>query len=119
MKAAELKKLRSQLEEKRRELVDAYRRSQEAQRQPGDEGLLDLADRATEHYAKEFQYSLSDKDRELVRHVEEALQRMEEGSYGECQECGEAIAERRLKAIPWAQYCLDCQEKREARERTG
>lgn len=116
MKAAELKKLRDQLEEKREDLVESYRRSQETHRQPTDEGLLDLADRATEHYNKEFLYSLSDKDRQILRMVEEALERLDAGTFGECQDCGDEIAERRLKAIPWARLCLDCQEKQEAAE---
>lgn len=118
MKAAELEELREELEEKRRELLESYRRSQEGQREAGDEGQ-DLADRATEHYTREFQYSLSDKERESVRAVEEALERMEAGTFGECQECGEQISDRRLQAIPWARLCIECQEEQEAQEERG
>lgn len=114
MKAAERKKLREALEEKRREALESYRRTQAANREGGEEGLLDLADRASESYRKEFLYSLTDAERNLLRMVEDALQRIEEGTYEKCQSCGEKIGDRRLKAIPWASLCIDCQEQQEA-----
>ena len=82
--------------------------------QPGEEGLLDLADRATESYTREFLYRLSDGDREQIRRVDDALDRLEEGSYGKCEDCDEKIPPARLKAIPWALLCIECQEKVEA-----
>jgi len=83
--------------------------------QPGEEGLLDLADRATESYTREFLYRLSDADREQIRLVDDALHRLDDGLYGECEECGEKIPPVRLKAIPWALFCVKCQEETEAR----
>jgi DnaK suppressor protein len=50
----------------------------------------------------------------LLRSIELALQRIDDGSYGSCFECGEAIAEARLQAQPWAGLCIDCQSAREA-----
>lgn len=48
----------------------------------------------------------------MLREIERALQRVARGTYGECEACGEQISANRLKAIPWARYCLSCQEKR-------
>lgn len=114
MRAAEKKKLREQLEAKRRDLVASFRRTQEANRVRGiEDGPLDLADTATELYTQEFNYSLSENDRQQLAQIDAALERMEEGEYGKCEECGEAISAARLKAIPWAILCIDCQEKKE------
>lgn len=115
MKAEEEKKLREQLEERRRRLVASFRRNQEANRQRGDEeGPLDLADTANELYNQEFNYSLSENDRAQLTQIDAALERLDEGEYGECEECGEEISDKRLEAVPWAILCLDCQEKKEA-----
>lgn len=114
MRAALKKKFKAQLLTRRDELAEAYRRTQEANRRSGaEDGPLDLADTATELYTQEFNYSLSEGDRAQLLLVEEALQRIDNGDYGECEECGEAISEQRLKALPWAAYCITCQEKRE------
>lgn len=51
------------------------------------------------------------RSREL-KEIENALQRLAGGTYGECEACGELISPNRLKALPWARYCLSCQEKR-------
>jgi DnaK suppressor protein len=114
MRATEKKKLREQLERKRRETNEAYRRSQAVNREATGEPLQDLADQASEGYRKEFLYSLSDSDRATLLQVEEALRRMDEGTYEECMSCGEKIPLARLKAIPWASLCIDCQEQQEA-----
>jgi DnaK suppressor protein len=49
-------------------------------------------------------------EKSLLREVEEALSRVEEGSYGVCQECEEQISPKRLQALPWAKFCVRCQE---------
>lgn len=114
MRAALKKKLRKEIEARRSELVRSFRRSQEASRR-NDDGPLDLADTATELYTQEFNYSLSENDRSQLALVDEALARMDGGDYGECGECGEKISEARLRAVPWATLCLDCQEDKESR----
>ena len=50
-------------------------------------------------------------DVSLLREVEEALERIEEGAYGDCMDCDEPISTKRLEAIPWARYCISCQEE--------
>ena len=116
MRTTEKKRLRDQLEQKRREVGESYRRSQTVNREATAEPLQDLADQATEAYRKEFLYSLSDGEREILLQVEEALRRMDDGRYEECRSCGNKIPLQRLKAIPWASLCIECQELEEAKE---
>jgi len=51
--------------------------------------------------------------------VGSALQKLEEGNFGDCERCGEAIAEKRLEALPFARYCIECQRAIEEEERTA
>lgn len=116
MRTTEKNKLRDALENKRREANESYRRSQAVNREATAEPLQDLADQATESYRKEFLYSLSDGDRQTLLQVEEALRRMDDGTYEECISCGDKIPLARLRAIPWASLCIDCQERQESIE---
>ena len=79
-------------------------------------GSSDSADRADENYLKEFLFSLSENDRRLLRMVESALHRIDEGDFGQCISCGESIGSKRLQAVPWAAHCLACQERIEAEQ---
>jgi DnaK suppressor protein len=56
---------------------------------------------------------LSERERGMLREIDEALDRIDEGTYGICEECGEPIAETRLKALPYATLCVDCKADRE------
>ncbi len=114
MRATEENRIRAQLARKRRDANEAYRRSQAVNREATGEPLQDLADQASEGYRKEFLYSLSDGERATLLQVEEALRRMDEGTYEECTSCGNKIPLVRLKAIPWAALCIECQERQEA-----
>jgi DnaK suppressor protein len=80
---------------------------------PREEVSGDLVDQATDDYTKEFMNNLSSADLKTLKLIEEALEVIDTEEYGICQECGEEISEKRLKAIPWAQFCLNCQEKKE------
>lgn len=73
----------------------------------------DEGDKAESSYTKEFLLSLSDSERKQLQLVDEALQRIKENTYGKCQMCGKDVGIKRLKAVPWAPYCIHCQEKAE------
>jgi DnaK suppressor protein len=73
----------------------------------------DLVDKAETSYTKEFLLSLSDGEREQLLLIDEALKRLEHGEFGVCQLCQKEIGGKRLLAIPWTPYCIDCQEKAE------
>ncbi len=78
---------------------------------------LHMADVATDMYDREFNLGLASNDRETLARVGEALQRIEEGNYGLCVQCQKAIAPARLKAIPYVETCVKCQEVLESKQR--
>ena len=101
------------LRAKQRELVDSYQRDKAAGNASPDDGIQDLADKAASAYSKELNFSLSDAERNLLMAIDEAFNRISEGSYGTCTNCGNVIGEKRLAAVPWTAYCIDCQELQE------
>ena len=101
------------LQDKRRELVEAYIKNKTYGRDTEDGDTQDIADKATNAYTKEFLYSLSNSDRQLLQMVEDALTRLRAGHFGVCLECGEKMLPKRLEAVPWARHCIACQELEE------
>lgn len=77
---------------------------------------LHMADVATDMYDREFNLGLASNDRELLYKIGEALGRIKENIYGVCEVCDKPIAIARLKAIPYVETCLKCQEKIEQRK---
>lgn len=75
--------------------------------------VLHMADVATDMYDKEFSLGLASKDRELLQKIDDALVRIHHGTYGLCLGTKKPISEARLKAIPYAEYCLEYQEQLE------
>ena len=71
----------------------------------------DLVDKAESSYTKEFLLSLSAADRENLDLIDGAIKRLESGDFGDCQLCGSVIGSKRLNALPWTPYCIDCQQK--------
>ncbi len=103
-------KIRKRLTDKRDELLADLTKNREVSDETVDESAQDMADRATSAYTKEFAYSLSEADRKILLLIDEALGRLENGTYGTCVHCGGVVQEKRLEAVPWARHCLDCQE---------
>ena len=101
------------LHRKQHELLDSYERDKAAGNQLPDDGIQDLADKAASAYSKELNFSLSDGERNLLMLIDEAFNRIREGNFGTCTNCGNQIGEKRLSAVPWTPYCIDCQELQE------
>ena len=78
--------------------------------------VLHMADVATDMYDREFNLGLASNDREVLYKINLALKRIEDRNYGQCLECQKPIAAARLRAIPYAETCLKCQEKIEAKK---
>jgi DnaK suppressor protein len=74
----------------------------------------DLADQATGNNEVHIQLKLKQTDAKILQAIEEALRRIEKGTYGICKDCGEPIAEARLNAIPWTRSCIICKAKQSA-----
>ena len=81
------------------------------------ENLPDPADRATLESDRNFTLRIRDRERKLIGKIKEALGRIDDGTYGICEECGEGISEARLKARPVTTLCIDCKKKQEMDEK--
>ena len=110
---------RNMLEKKAQEV----RRSMSAQKAaqvvarldvPSDEGDL-----SQQHHEEWIFLNRNTIDMKLLREISDALQRIEQGTYGVCLECEEPISVKRLEAVPWARYCVTCQEQLAARAALG
>jgi DnaK suppressor protein len=94
--------------------ADEVRRSMSAQKAaqvvarpdyPTDEGDL-----SQQHHEEWIFLNRNTIDMKLLREIADGLQRIDDGSYGDCMECEEPISSKRLDAVPWARYCVSCQE---------
>ena len=74
----------------------------------------DMADQATGNNEVHIALKLKQTDAKILTAIEEALVRLDNGTYGNCRDCGEPIAEARLNAIPWTRVCITCKEKQNA-----
>src|SRR5215213_733556 len=101
------------LRQKQNQLLESYQRDKAAGNAQPDDGIQDLADKAASAYSKELNFSLSDGERNLLMLIDEAFARMKAGNYGTCTNCGATIGEKRLQAVPWTPFCIDCQELQE------
>lgn len=101
------------LRKKQNELFESYERDKAAGNAQPDDGIQDLADKAASAYSKELNFSLSDGERQLLMQIDEAFNRIKEGTYAVCTNCGATIGEKRLQAVPWTPFCIDCQELQE------
>jgi DnaK suppressor protein len=72
---------------------------------------MDVGDLSQFDLDSDINYSLLQGQLERLKNIEEALRKLEEGTYGYCEECGEPIPIKRLKVLPFARYCVRCQEK--------
>jgi RNA polymerase-binding protein DksA len=73
------------------------------------------ADTASDTYERTKEYAFDENYREIVDRIDEALRKINDGTYGECDRCGVVIKQERLRAIPYATLCIDCQEALERR----
>ena len=74
-----------------------------------DSETPDPVDLAVRNYSKNVLLAVSENDSKQIVQIDEALARIEDDEYGTCQNCQKAINQKRLAAIPWARYCIDCQ----------
>jgi DnaK suppressor protein len=113
MDKKKLEAFRKRLETRQHDLRRTVSRTQADGRSADEDTAQDIADRAASSYTKEFLFSQSNNERQLLQMVEKALARIREGSFGECIHCGKEINAKRLEAVPWTRHCIECQEKLE------
>ena len=116
MTSKELQKIKERLLEYRSSLVKQIAETKRSMREPTAGELRDSGDRIWKFNTSNLWLSQSCLRNHRLQLVEDALDRIERGTFGVCQECGRAVEEKRLKAIPWAQLCLECQEAKETLE---
>jgi len=112
--------LRRILEERRREMVSEVQGKIRDVRTEGStttvNGVLDAAESSDADIQEDIELALIQMKAETLNKIDEALARLEHGTFGFCHECGEEISERRLRALPFALRCKDCEEAREIAE---
>jgi len=74
---------------------------------------IHMADIGTDNFEQEFTLSLMQNDEGTLERIEAALERIEDGTYGQCEECGSRIPKARLGALPYATLCVKCAERQE------
>ncbi|MFA4992070.1 MAG: TraR/DksA family transcriptional regulator [Candidatus Omnitrophota bacterium] len=72
-----------------------------------------MADMASDSYDRELNLNIAGEEQEIIYDIDEALKRIEEGKFGKCLSCGKKIPSKRLNALPYAKYCIQCQSKEE------
>ncbi|PYN99476.1 MAG: hypothetical protein DMD91_12445 [Candidatus Rokuibacteriota bacterium] len=117
MKKDRLAVFKRRLLDKQHQLVQEVGRSAIYGKDQEDDSIKDLGDQANTAYTREFFFELGNGDRRALREVVTALQKIEDGSFGTCERCNEPIADKRLDALPFARYCIDCQRVVEEEER--
>jgi len=109
--------LKGILEERRREIMSEVQGRMRDVRAEGAgstvQGVLDAAESSEADIQDEIEFALIQMKAETLNRIDEALRRLEEGTYGYCLECGEEVNEKRLRALPFAVRCKDCEEAKE------
>ena len=118
MKGKKVKEFHSCLVELRNGIVgDAEKSRKTSQTGEFTEMLADATDEAARLSSKQIILNLGEQSLEKLKLIEEALERIEEGSYGTCLRCEKAIPEARLKLVPFAQYCVVCLDEIEKEQK--
>ncbi len=108
-----IEKFRRILEQRRAQIVvGATKTLQHGDLKPID-SYRDFVDQASDETERNFTLRLRNREQRLLKKVDEALQRIKDGNYGICEECGEPIGEARLEARPVTTLCIDCKREQE------
>lgn len=118
MRKAVLKAAREKLTEMRRQVLRELGEDLKEGREGGKQEGMDTYDLASEERDREISFILTDREREKVQAIQEALDRVDGGSYGICESCDSEIAPARLNAMPFTRLCVNCQAEQEKEART-
>jgi DnaK suppressor protein len=106
-------KFKKILLKEREQIVGEVKQIVESSKEMGQDGIQDIGDEAANIYNKQVLLSLNENERMRLQEVDESLDRMENETYGICEECGEPIGLKRLEVRPVAKYCVPCKTKLE------
>ena len=113
----QLKKFKTLLTDKRRQIVDKARQTLDEDMTLDTADLPDEMDLASSEYLQSFTFRLRGREKMFLNKIDKALARIEEGSFGVCEECGEDISVKRLEARPETTLCIRCKEDQERKEK--
>ena len=117
MRKAFLKKVKVTLEQMREQTLGSVQRELSEGREHTKDDGMDTYDLASDARDREISTILTDRERNKLLAIDEALERLDDGSYGVCEECGADIAEGRLAALPFTRLCVTCQSEAERESR--
>ncbi|NTV52993.1 MAG: RNA polymerase-binding protein DksA [Candidatus Firestonebacteria bacterium] len=119
MKKTQLESLRKMLQEQKQSLLEKVKTNVSSSKEDLPNEVRDSADAASDYYERELAWGLSETERMRLQEVEDALERIDGGSYGNCEGCGAQIAAPRLEALPFAKLCVACQSKEEVSKKNS
>jgi DnaK suppressor protein len=117
MNKTQLKKFKALLTEKRDEIIKKAKQTLEQDMALDASDLPDEMDLASSEYLQSFTFRLRGREKVFLDKIEQALRKIEDGSFGNCEECGEEINVKRLEARPETGLCIRCKEDQERREK--
>ena len=112
-----MKTIKEMLLKKREDLVLEIARRSKASTESAAQDIGDILDSVSEERTRELDLILTDREKRKLAQIDDAIDRIEENLYGLCEECGVKIPKARLKVLPFAKYCVECQEKTEREEK--
>lgn len=117
MNKTQLKKFKTLLTEKRDEIVKKAKQTLEQDMTLDTDDLPDEMDLASSEYLQSFTFRLRGREKVFLEKIQKALVKIEDGSFGTCEECGEEISLKRLEARPETSLCIRCKEDQERMEK--
>jgi DnaK suppressor protein len=108
-----LAKVRERLSDMKTKLLSEIDSELKAERESNKDEGMDTYDLASEERDREINFILSDRERMKIKQIDDALERLEDSTYGVCESCGLEIAEERLNVMPFTRLCRDCQQEQE------
>lgn len=118
MSAKDLKRFKKSLEDSRKAIIESARKTMEEESNFDTDDLPDEIDQASSEYAQSMAFRLRDREKFLLKKIEKALLRIEDGSFGVCERCEEPISMKRLEARPVTTLCIRCKEEQEKKEKS-
>lgn len=112
-----MKPIKDMLLKMREDLVRGIARRSKATAVSGVSDIGDILDSVSEERTRELDMILTDREKQKLKQIDDALERIEENTYGFCEECGVKIPRARLKVVPFAKYCVECKEVIEREEK--
>ena len=105
--------IKQKLQEEKEQILAELRAQAASSKDNSRKDVGDEVDSSVDEQERELSLLLRDRDRDRLESIEEAIQRMQTGDYGYCEECGDSIPKKRLMAMPLARMCVNCQQDQE------